>query len=83
MTVLAGVQVPPLKHGGRDLRKRLTPYFVAGALIGAVGGYLYHTRIRRTPYDEDWGAGAIVWPMNGAALGGLLGLGAGYVVERR
>lgn len=65
----------------KGVRKRLWPYFVAGAVVGGVAGYLYRDRSKSV--DEDWGVGYIVWPLNGIAAGGLVGLGVGYLVERR
>ena len=64
-------------------RKRLTPYILAGVALGRIAGYMYRDRIDRTPTDEDWGVGYIVYPTLGAGIGALVGGLIGYVVERR
>lgn len=78
-----GTRNLPLIMEEKRLRKRLLPYFLAGAVAGGIAGYLYRDRIDRTPTDEDWGVGYIIWPLNGIAVGGALGLGVGYILERR
>jgi hypothetical protein len=65
----------------RNFKHRTIPYSIAGLLVGGILGYFYYDQVDETPSDEDWGAGAVVYPMLGASIGAAAGTVLAYLTD--